>query len=156
MTIEGLREICSSLPGVTEDVKWGSDLCFLVGGKMFVVVNLEPPHQVSFKCTPEQFGELIERPGVIPAPYMARNMWVQEQELGETLERAELDALVRASYGLVVDKLPKARRPGAAPGAARKSRARRPARPARRATMRGASGARAARKRPSRRPRRRR
>ena len=155
MTIEGLREICRSLPGVTEDVKWGSDLCFLVGGKMFVVVNLEPPHQVSFKCTPEQFGELIERPGVIPAPYMARNMWVQEQELGETLERAELDALVHASYGLVVDKLPKARRPGGAPGAARKSRARRPARTTRRATMR-ASGARAARKRPPRRPRRRR
>ena len=141
---------------MTEDVKWGSDLCFLVGGKMFVVVNLEPPHQVSFKCTPEQFGELIERPGVIPAPYMARNMWVQEQELGETLERAELDALVRVSYGLVVDKLPKARRPGPAPGAARKSRTRRPAaRTARRATTR-ASGARAARKRPSRRPRRRR
>ena len=60
MTIEGLRSICRSLPGVTEDVKWGSDLCFLVGGKMFVVVNLEPPHQVAFKCTPDAFGELVE------------------------------------------------------------------------------------------------
>ena len=148
--------MCRSLPGVTEDVKWGSDLCFLVGGKMFVVVNLEPPHQVAFKCTPEQFAELVERPGVIPAPYMARNMWVQEQQLGETLERAELDALVRASYGLVVDKLPKARRPGAAPGAARKGRPRRPARTARLAATTRARAARAPRKRASRRPRRRR
>jgi predicted DNA-binding protein (MmcQ/YjbR family) len=113
VTIEGLRGICRSLPGVTEDVKWGSDLCFLVSGKMFVVVNLEPPHQVSFKCTPDGFGELVERPGIIPAPYMARNMWVQEQALGETLERPELEALVRTSYSLVLEKLPRSKRPGA-------------------------------------------
>ena len=113
MTIDGLRKICRSLPAVTEDVKWGSDLCFSVAKKMFVVVNLEPPHQIGFKCTPETFGELIERPGIIPAPYMARNMWVQEQSLGETLTRRELEALVRASYDLVVAKLPKSKRPGA-------------------------------------------
>jgi len=111
MTIESLREICRKLTAVTEDVKWGADLCFSVGKKIFVAVNLEPPHQVSFKCTPETFGELIERPGIIPAPYMARNMWVQEQALGETLERAELAALVRTSYDLVVAKLPKRLRP---------------------------------------------
>src|SRR5438046_1652294 len=81
---------------------------------MFVVANLEPPHRVSFKCTPETFGELVERPGIIPAPYMARNMWVQEQALGETLERPEFEALVRASYALVVEKLPRSRRPGVA------------------------------------------
>ena len=113
MTIETLRQICRSLPAVTEDVKWGSDLCFCVQKKMFVVANLEPPHQVSFKCTPETFGELVERPGIIPAPYMARNMWVQEQALGETLDRRELEALVKTSYDLVVAKLPKSRRPGA-------------------------------------------
>ena len=54
---------------------------------MFTVVNLERPHSIAFKCTPETFGELVERPGIIPAPYMARNMWVQEQELGEVLDR---------------------------------------------------------------------
>ena len=112
MTIDTLRQICRTLPLVTEDVKWGSDLCFCVRKKMFVVVNLDPPHQVAFKCTPESFGELVERPGIIPAPYMARNMWVQEQGLGETLDRRELEALVRTSYELVVAKLPKSRRPG--------------------------------------------
>jgi len=120
MTLETLRRICAALPGVTEDVKWGNDLCFCVGGKMFVVVNLEPPHQVAFKCTPESFGELVERPGIIPAPYMARNLWVQEQQLGETLDKPELEALVRISYRLVVDKLPKSRRPGAPPAAVRR------------------------------------
>ena len=91
---------------------------------MFVVVNLEPPHQIAFKCTAETFGELVERPGIIPAPYMARNMWVQEQELGDALDRRELESLVKTSYNLVVAKLPKSRRPGA-PARGKKHPARR-------------------------------
>jgi predicted DNA-binding protein (MmcQ/YjbR family) len=87
MTIENVRKICQTLPGVTEDVKWGHDLCFCVSGKMFAAMDLNPPHALAFKCTPEEFGELIERPGLIPAPYMARNMWVMEERLGEALER---------------------------------------------------------------------
>ena len=110
MTIETVRSICRTLPHVTEDIKWDHDLCFCVWGKMFTVVNLERPHSIAFKCTPETFGDLIERPGIIPAPYMARNMWVQEQELGEALDRRELDALIRTSYELVVAKLPKSKR----------------------------------------------
>jgi predicted DNA-binding protein (MmcQ/YjbR family) len=112
MTLETVRTICRALPEVTEDVKWGADLCFSVHKKMFLVVNLEPPHQVAFKCTPESFGELVEREGIIPAPYMARNMWVQEQELGKSLDRREFERLVKTSYELVVAKLPKSRRPG--------------------------------------------
>ena len=115
MTLDGLRQICRALPGVTEDVKWGQDLCFCVGSKMLAAVNLEPPHQLSFKCTPEMFSELVEREGIIPAPYLARAMWVQESELGATLERRELEPLIRASYDLVVAGLPKSKRPGAAP-----------------------------------------
>ena len=130
MTIETVRLICRALPGVTEDVKWGHDLCFCVAGKMFTVVSLEAPHSIAFKCSPETFGELVERPGVIPAPYMARNMWVQEQELGETLARRELEPLIKTSYELVVAKLPKSRRPST--GATAKKRAT----PARRARSR--------------------
>jgi len=125
MTVEKLRQFCRALPGVTEDVKWGSDLCFSVSGKIFVVTNLEPPHSIAFKCTPEEFGELVERPGIIPAPYMARNMWVQEEELGGPLERSELERLVKTSYELVVAKLPKSRRPGTKERAAKRPRARR-------------------------------
>jgi predicted DNA-binding protein (MmcQ/YjbR family) len=107
MTIDDLRTMCRALPSVKEDVKWGHDLCFLIGGKMFAVVSMEPPHSMSFKCTPETFAELVERPGIIPAPYMARNMWVQEQELGESLDRRELQTLIKTAYDLVAAKLPK-------------------------------------------------
>ncbi len=112
MTLDRLREICAGLPGVTEDVKWGQDLCFCVGAKMFAAVNLEPPHQLGFKCTPEDFAELTEREGIVPAPYLARAMWVQESELGVALERQELTSLLRSAYELVVAKLPKSKRPG--------------------------------------------
>ena len=123
MTVDTLRTICRTLPEVTEDIKWGHDLCFCVAGKMFTVVDLERPHSVAFKCTPESFGELIERPGIIPAPYLARNMWVQEQELGDVLDRRELESLVRSSYELVVATLPKSKRPGATPKAPAKKAA---------------------------------
>ena len=123
MTLDGLRQICRALPGTTEDVKWGQDLCFCVGGKMFAAVNLEPPHQLGFKCTAENFAELTEREGIVPAPYLARAMWVQESQLGEVLERPELAQLLRSAYDLVVAKLPKSKRPGAGPAKAATTRA---------------------------------
>jgi predicted DNA-binding protein (MmcQ/YjbR family) len=111
MTIDTIRQICRALPDTTEDIKWGSDLVFSVGGKMYLVVCLDPPHTVAFKCTREEFAELVERDGIIPAPYLARAMWVQEQKIGDTLERPELERLVRTSYELVKSKLPKNRLP---------------------------------------------
>jgi len=83
---------------------------FSVGRKMYAVVSLEPPHTVAFKCTPDKFAELVEREGIIPAPYLARAMWVRETELGATLDRQELEELLRASYELVRAKLPKGTR----------------------------------------------
>ena len=132
MTIDTIRQICRALPGVTEDVKWGNDLCFCVSGKMFAAMDLNPPYGIGFKCTPEDFGELIERPGVRPAPYLARAMWVQEEVLGEALDRTDFERLLKSAYELVVAKLPKSRRPGTViaslAGAARTRRkARRPA-----------------------------
>ena len=41
MNIEEIQNLCKQLPGVTEDIKWGNDLCFSVGGKMFLVAGLE-------------------------------------------------------------------------------------------------------------------
>lgn len=119
MTLESLRAFCRTLPDTTEDIKWGQDLVFSVGGKMFCVVNTEPPHQMSFKTTPEDFAELVERPGMRPAPYLARAMWVQEERLGDTLERPELERLLRQAYELVRAKLPKRQRTGGQNGSRR-------------------------------------
>src|SRR3954470_15090290 len=139
MTLDSLREMCKALPGATEDVKWEKDLCFCVGGKMFAAVNLEPPHQLGFKCSPETFAELIEREGVVPASYLARAMWVQESELGAALEKRELTSLLRSAYELVVEKLPKSKRPGVLPARMVKTQAGRSTKAAGRAKKRGSA-----------------
>jgi predicted DNA-binding protein (MmcQ/YjbR family) len=108
MNLESLREFCKSLPHVTEDVKWGHDVCFLIGEKMFAVTPLEKTveAQLSFKCTAEKFAELVEVDGIIPAPYMARNNWVMMQRY-DALRDSEIRELVRQSYEMVMLKLPK-------------------------------------------------
>ena len=105
--VEWLRKVCLSLPHTTEQIQWGSDLLFKVHGKMFAATPLEPaPVCLSFKCSDEGFAELTERPGVIPAPYLARAKWVA-LEARDAIAREELTELLRASYELVVAKLPK-------------------------------------------------
>jgi predicted DNA-binding protein (MmcQ/YjbR family) len=96
-----------SMPHATESVQWGDDLVFKIGGKMFAVVVLEPAKVwISFKCSPEEFAELIERPGIIPAPYSARFHWIA-LETEDALTVTELKQLLRRSYGLVLEKLPR-------------------------------------------------
>jgi len=107
MNVDWLRELCLSFPGATEQIQWGSDLLFKVGGKMFAATPLEPARVcLSFKASPENFAELTERSNVIPAPYLARAQWVA-LETRDALPQAELARLLRESYDLVFAKLPK-------------------------------------------------
>jgi predicted DNA-binding protein (MmcQ/YjbR family) len=107
MTIDSIRRWCLALPGVTEDIKWDDDLVFSVGGKMFCVAMLELPHRLSFKTDEETFAELIEREGIIPAPYLARAKWVSIEALGDGMEWRELEGRLRCSYQLVKATLTK-------------------------------------------------
>jgi predicted DNA-binding protein (MmcQ/YjbR family) len=107
MDIDWVRTFCKRMPHATESLQWGDDLVFKVGGKMFAVLVLVPARVwLSFKCTPEEFAELIERPGIIPAPYSARYHWVA-LETREALATAELERLLRSSYEQVFAKLPR-------------------------------------------------
>ena len=110
MDIDELRRYCLALPHTAENVQWGSDLVFKVDGKMFAVAPLEvAPVRLSFKCTPESFAELCERPDIIPAPYMARAQWVALRSLN-AVSNDELRELLAESYRLVWERLPKRRR----------------------------------------------
>ena len=106
MHIEEIRECCLALPGATEDVKWGADLVFSVGGKMFCVVGMEQPLSFSFKATEEIFAELTQKNGFIPAPYLARYQWVLVQE-ATTLPLNQGQEYIQTSYEIVKTKLPK-------------------------------------------------
>src|SRR4051794_29310670 len=107
MAVEWVRRFCLALPHSTETVQWGNDLVFKVSGKMYAVLALEPgKHWISFKCSDQEFAELVEMPGIIPAPYLARAKWVA-LESEDALPRVELERFLRQAYGLVVAKLPK-------------------------------------------------
>ncbi|MBZ5584402.1 MAG: MmcQ/YjbR family DNA-binding protein [Acidobacteriia bacterium] len=111
MDIDWLRRCCR-LPHVTESVQWGDNLVFKVAGKIFAIAALEPAGVcLSFKCSPEDFAELAERPGIIPAPYLARAHWVA-LEHEDALPAAELKRRLRTSYDLVLAALPKRIRAG--------------------------------------------
>ena len=110
MPAERARKLCAAFPHVTEQVQWGNDLVFKIGGKMFAVIPLDPaPKVLAFKCTPELFAELIERPGVSPAAYLARAQWVS-LDSEDAIAWAELKDLLRQAYDVVLGKLPKKQR----------------------------------------------
>lgn len=106
MDVEPIRSFCLSLPAVTEDVKWGNDLCFSVGEKMFCVTSLEGPLKFSFKVTDEEFEEVSARDGFMPAPYMARAKWVLVTDFSK-LKKQERERYIRQSYELIKQKLTK-------------------------------------------------
>ncbi len=105
---ETQRRLAAGLPGAAEDIKWGADLVFSVGGKMFCVFLMKGDLATScgFKVDDDRFLELTAVPGVIPAPYLARAKWVQVKP-GHALKAVDLDALVLRSHALVAGKLTK-------------------------------------------------
>ena len=107
MTWEQIQELCLSLPGAVEDSHWEDHLVFKVAGKIFLMTGVEPESRYSLKCTEAAFHDLTQRPGIIPAPYLARSHWVQVDPTACTLQADEVGELVRQSYELVVAKLPK-------------------------------------------------
>jgi predicted DNA-binding protein (MmcQ/YjbR family) len=106
--LESIREYCLSLPSVTENIQWGDVLLFRVGGKIFVMVSLDPAAEdrIAFKCAPEMFAELLEREGTRPAAYVGRFQWIGLRDFN-VVPASELRQLIQASYELVKAKLPK-------------------------------------------------
>jgi predicted DNA-binding protein (MmcQ/YjbR family) len=106
MTTEDIQAICKKLPGVTEDIKWGHDLVFSIGAKMFCVLGLDQsPTSASFKVRDEYFDEICSREGFKPAPYVAKYKWVWTDDINR-MTKKEWEKNIRQSYELVIGKLP--------------------------------------------------
>lgn len=104
MNIEFIQKLCLAFPHATENLQWGDVLCFKIGGKLFAVLDLSSvPPCLSFKCSPEQFSELVEREGITPARYLGRYQWVSLDRM-EVLPWSELKSLLRESYEMVAAK----------------------------------------------------
>lgn len=105
ITPQQAQRLCADWPGVSTDIKWGAELVFSVGGKMFLVM---PEHggRLAFKVEDERFLELSDQPGMIAAPYLARARWIQVVE-PQRFATKELSELIHTSYALIRRKLTK-------------------------------------------------
>ncbi|HVU44524.1 MAG TPA: MmcQ/YjbR family DNA-binding protein [Terracidiphilus sp.] len=112
MDNERIREICMAMPHVTETLNWGHHLVYWVcdrdiGGKMFAMTDLDGSGVgvLNFHCGAERFHELLEREGIRPTPYAAKNFWVT-LERWNVLRPWEIEEELRQSYALIYAKLP--------------------------------------------------
>jgi predicted DNA-binding protein (MmcQ/YjbR family) len=108
MNADAIREFCLAFPDATEKLQWGDELCFKVGGKIFLMFGLDNP-RLCFKCSPEIFAELIEREDIRPAPYVGRYKWVMLDRI-DAVGWNELRELIGQSYSMVAANAPKKKR----------------------------------------------
>ncbi|WP_231423384.1 MmcQ/YjbR family DNA-binding protein [Pseudomonas sp. Leaf59] len=106
MTEAQVAQFCLSLPGAREDYKWGGVRVFsIAGNKMFALQNLRGD-SLAFKVDKALFLGHVDRPGIQPAPYLARAQWII-MHVPYPLGAQELRGLLQRSHQLVVSKLPR-------------------------------------------------
>ena len=115
MNADRVRALLLTLPHVQETMQWGDNLVFWVGnkaigGKMFVLLALDAASGsgqplVSFAAGPERYHALLERDGLVPAPYFARIFWTAATRW-DALGDAEWRELLAGAHELTLHKLP--------------------------------------------------
>jgi predicted DNA-binding protein (MmcQ/YjbR family) len=120
MDADRLRIYLLTLPHAVETMQWGANLVFWVGdkaigGKMFALINLDEPANtvdrkpypvISYTAGPTRYSDLLEREGLVPAPYMARVHWVAA-ERWDVFSAAEWQRELHAAHALTLARLPK-------------------------------------------------
>jgi predicted DNA-binding protein (MmcQ/YjbR family) len=99
-----LRRRCASRPQAQVSRKWGNVDTYVVHRRMFAIFVLDArgrPSDLWFKVDADRFLELTDRPGIRPAPYLARAGWVAIADPSR-FAAAELCPLIERSYRLVV------------------------------------------------------
>lgn len=111
MSPDAVAHYLMQLPGVREDRKWGSNRVFSIAGNKMIAVLDFMGDGLAFKVDDDLFLGFTDRPGIHPAPYLARAHWIS-MAAPYPLSDLELQALLRRSHQLVVNRLPKLKRIG--------------------------------------------
>jgi predicted DNA-binding protein (MmcQ/YjbR family) len=117
MHIEQFRAYCLSLPFTEEKTPFAGFfphaddiLVFYIGGKMFCFFAMDTFDKCTLKCEPERIPDLKESYQAVGAPFnLSPKHWVSiafNEDVPDTL----LLDLVKRSYTLVLNKLPKKQR----------------------------------------------
>ncbi|MFA7537264.1 MAG: MmcQ/YjbR family DNA-binding protein [Desulfuromonadales bacterium] len=108
-----LRACLAAKPGAVEEFPFDPvTLVAKVGGKMFALVATdELPLRLNLKCDPLKAEILRECfPAVLPGYHMNKRHW-NTIVLDGSIPDADLRAMIDESYALVVQGLPRAKRP---------------------------------------------
>lgn len=115
MNVEDLREYCLTLPQTEENCPWSEPqyqnlVTFTVGGKWFCLLDPDKKF-INVKTSPEIVQDLLAHyTGAFPAWHMNKEHWI-----GITLQSdipdEKIKQLLKEGYTLVVDSLPKSKRP---------------------------------------------
>ena len=107
MDIEAIRAYCLSKKGTDEGFPFGdTTLVIKVGGKIFILINLDGDPSMNLKCDPDRAIELREEnPAIIPGYHMNKKHW-NTVILDGSLSKKLILEMIDHSYDLVLQSLP--------------------------------------------------
>jgi len=109
VTREEFDAFCSTLKATTHVQQWGNASVWKIGGKIFAICSkwgAGDHSRISFKCSELTYAILIEQPGIIPAPYLARAGWVQI-EAADAMSDQDIKLYIETAYSIIAGKLTK-------------------------------------------------
>lgn len=106
MDIEEIIARCLAMKGTEQSFPFDdTTLVIKVGGKIFILINLEGNHSLNLKCDPEWALELRESyPAIIPGWHMNKKHWNTVVPDGSLPKKLIFDMIVH-SYDLVLKSL---------------------------------------------------
>ncbi len=111
------REVAQSLPDVSSGHPFTEGLLvFKVGEKVFLIVTEDAGEQVITVKVAPHHGDALRRDheSITPGRYLDKHHWITIAE-GSGITRDLVEDLVASSYDIVVEGMPKAKRPRRAP-----------------------------------------
>lgn len=109
MTFGLIRTTAFSFPHVTEEFPFDqSTLVFKVGGKIFLIIDVDSPDSITLKSKPDQIPELLESYDWISGGFhMNKNHWITLRLDSLHLDIALVLKLITGSYSIVYQGLTK-------------------------------------------------
>lgn len=109
MRREEFDQFCATLKSTINVIQWGNSSVWKIGGKIFAICSHwgEGKHQkIGFKCSDLSYQILIEQPGIIPGPYLARAKWIQ-LTTDDAMNDEDIRAYITTAYEIIASKLTK-------------------------------------------------
>jgi len=107
MDFEAIRAYCLSKKGTDEGFPFGdTTLVIKVGGKIFILINLDGDPSMNLKCDPDRAIDLREEhTAIIPGYHMNKKHW-NTVILDGSLPKKLILEMIDHSYELVLQSLP--------------------------------------------------